>query len=36
VSLVLGALPVFYVLSYALTINRIRGPFELFFQPGYL
>jgi hypothetical protein len=29
---VLGTLPVFYVLSYALAINGIRGPFELFFQ----
>jgi len=27
---VLGALPVFYVLSYALTIHRVTGPFELF------
>jgi hypothetical protein len=33
---VLGTLPVFYVLSYALAIHRIHGPFELFFQPGYL
>jgi hypothetical protein len=33
---VLGALPVFYVLSDALTIYRVTGPFELFLQPGYL
>ena len=33
---VLGALPVFYVLSYALTIHGISGTLELFLQPGYL
>jgi hypothetical protein len=33
---VLGTLPVFYVLSYALAINGIRDTLELFLQPGYL
>jgi len=33
---VLGALPVFYVLSYALTIHGISGTLELFLQPCYL